>query len=207
MLKNPIFIHGWAFSSRIFDKFSGVKYDLPGHGGNRNNYSGIDRILHEIFSLTSTKHDIVGWSLGGSLALLFAYKFPYKVNRIFLIGTTPFFKGAWEEKNVRAMKLLIKKGGIKAFRKLAYGDFEDFFEEKNGMKLLEDYINLNLYPILSCIRQEVYILHGVEDKIVPPKEAFRLHKFLRCSKLILLGGGHFPIRDEEHFKSSVLKSC
>jgi len=204
MLKNPVFIHGWAFSSKVFKDFKGIKYELPGHGRNKNSYESIEKIIEYLRKITYTKHDLVGWSLGGSLALIFAYKFPDRVNRLFLIGTTPYFKGAWSEKNVRAMKLLIKREGIRAFRKLAYGDFEDFFEERQGMKLLEDYVNMNLFPILPYIKKEVYLIHGVDDKIVPPSEAYKLHKFLKCSKLILLGGGHFPVRNEEHLRKAVL---
>jgi len=205
MLKNPIFIHGWAFSSKVFKDFRGIKYDLPDHGRNKNPYESIEKIVEDLRKITFAKHDLVGWSLGGSLALLFAYKYPERVNRLFLIGTTPYFKVAWNEKNVRAMKLLIKKKGIKAFRELAYGDFEDFFEENRGMKLLDDYVNLNLYPILPYIKKEVFLIHGTEDKIVPPSEAYKLHKRLKCSKLILLGGGHFPVKNEEHLRKAVFK--
>ncbi|AAC07858.1 alpha/beta fold hydrolase [Aquifex aeolicus] len=205
MLKNPLFIHGWAFSSKVFNDFHGIKYDLPGHGKNKNPYESIEKVVEEIGKIATSKHDVVGWSLGGSLALLFAYRYPEKVNRLILIGTTPHFKGAWSEKNIRAMKLLIKKKGIKAFRELAYGKFEDFFDEEQGMRFLEDYVNLNLYTVLPYIKKEVYLIHGVSDRIVPYSEAYKLHRALKCSKLILLGGGHFPVRNEEHLRKAILK--
>ena len=109
MLQNPVFIHGWAFSSKVFEHFRGIKYDLPGHGKNRKPFKDFEEVLKELAQLTYKKHDIIGWSLGGSVALLFALRFPEKVNRLILIGTTPHFGGAWEEKNIKAMKLLIKK--------------------------------------------------------------------------------------------------
>ena len=206
MLQNPLFIHGWAFSSKIFKDFHGIKYDLPGHGKNKKPFKGFEEILKELAGITHKKHDVVGWSLGGSVALLFALKFPQKVNRLFLIGTTPHFAKAWEEKNIKAMKLLIKKKGIKVFRELAYGEFEDYFDQESGFELLDAYVKLNLFPFLSKIDKEVYIIHGSEDKIVPPSEAYRLYKALKKAKLIILGGGHFPVRNEEELKTAVLKS-
>ncbi|WP_461829167.1 alpha/beta fold hydrolase [Aquifex sp.] len=206
MLQNPLFIHGWAFSSKIFQNFRGIKYDLPGHGRNRKPFKGFDEVLNELAEKTYKHHDVIGWSLGGSVALLFTLRFPEKVNRLFLIGTTPHFAGAWEEKNIKAMKLLIKKKGINAFRELAFGKFEDFFDEKSGFRLLDAYIKLNLFPYLQKINKEVYIIHGSRDKIVPLSEAHKLYKSLKNAKLIILGGGHFPVRNEEELKAAILKS-
>ena len=205
MLQNPLFIHGWAFSSKIFENFRGVKYDLPGHGRNKKIFKSFDEILSELAEKTYKHHDVIGWSLGGSVALLFTLRFPQKVNRLFLIGTTPHFAGAWEEKNIKAMKLLIKKKGIRVFRELAFGEFEDFFDEESGFKLLDAYIKLNLFPHLPKIDKEIYIIHGSEDKIVPLSEAYKLHRILKRSKLIILGGGHFPVRNEDELKTAVLK--
>ncbi|GAB6065663.1 alpha/beta hydrolase [Aquifex pyrophilus] len=205
MLKNPLFIHGWGFSSKVFRNFRGIKYDLPAHGSNRKPYRGFGEILKELASLTWKGHDVIGWSLGGSVALLFAYFYPHKVNRLILIGTTPFFGGAWEEKNIRAMKVNIRRKGISFFRKLAYGEFEDFFDYDEGFKLLEDYVNLNLYPILRFIDKEVFIIQGTEDKIVPPSEAYRLYKSLKNAKLIFFKGGHFPVGNEADIELSLLK--
>jgi len=206
MLQNPIFIHGWAFSSKVFENFRGIKYDLPGHGKNRKPFKDFEEVLKELAQLTYKKHDVVGWSLGGSVALLFALRFPEKVNRLILIGTTPHFGGAWEEKNIKAMKLLIKKKGIRVFRELAFGEFEDFFDEESGFELLDRYVKLNLLPLIPRIDKETYIIHGSEDKIVPPSEAYKLYRVLRRAKLIILGGGHFPVRNEEELKAAILKS-
>ncbi|WP_461831347.1 alpha/beta fold hydrolase [Aquifex sp.] len=206
MLKNPLFIHGWGFSSKVFGKFKGIKYDLPAHGRNKKPYKGFGEILRELASLTWKEHDIVGWSLGGSVALLFSFFYPQKVNRLILIGTTPFFRGAWKEKNIRAMKMNVKKKGISFFRKLAYGEFDDFFDYEEGFKLLEDYLNLNLYPFLRYIEKEVFIIHGTDDRIVPPSEAYKLYKSLGNAKLIFLKGGHFPVGNEAYIELSLLKS-
>ncbi|NPB08352.1 MAG: alpha/beta hydrolase [Aquificae bacterium] len=206
MLKRPLLIHGWGFSSGIFRNFRGIKYDLPGHGKGRKTYGGLEEILKDLARITWREHDVVGWSLGGSVALLFALRYPQKVRRLILIGTTPHFGGVWGERNVRAMKLKIKKEGIAFFRRLACCEYEDLFLEDVAFKLLDDYVSLNLTKVLPSLSKEAFIIHGIGDPIVPPSEALRLHNLLKGSKLIFLGGGHLPVRDEEHLESALLKS-
>ncbi|NPA32011.1 MAG: alpha/beta hydrolase [Aquificae bacterium] len=206
MLKNPILIHGWGFSSEVFEGFRGIKYDLPGHGKNKTPYENLAQIIKQLSELAKQKHDILGWSLGASVAVLFALKYPHRVNRLFLIGATPHFGKAWEEKNIRAMKLLIKKKGINAFRRLAHKETDAYFDPESGMKLLEDFINLKLYDALTGVKKETYIIHGVLDPITPPAEAFKLRQLLKNPKLILLGGGHLPVKNEEHLRQAILKS-
>ena len=206
MLRNPIFIHGWGFSSKVFENFRGIKYEIPGHGKNRKKFKGFKEILKEIHSLTSSKHDVVGWSLGGSLALMLSYFYPHRVNRVIVIGTTKKFTDAWSKGNIRAMKMAVKKKGIDFFRNLAYGKYEDFFDYEEGMKVLNEYLKLDITQYLPHIKKEVYIVQGVDDLIVPFKEAFTLHNLLKNSKLFLLGGGHFPVKNEEHL-NSILKGC
>lgn len=205
-LLNPVFIHGWAFSSKVFDRFSGIKVDLPGHGRNTKPYTGFMDMVKDIALSLPSNHDIVGWSLGGSVALMVAFLFPSKVRRLFLIGTTPFFKKAWREANIRAFRVMVKRRGVEAFREIALEDpFTDRVETGTAMRMLEDYINLDLTDLLPLIRVETYIIHGEEDRIVPLKEAFRLKNLLRRSKLIILPGGHLPVRHEGDFISKVFE--
>lgn len=205
-LVNPLFIHGWAFSSRIFSSLQGIKIDLPSHGRSSDHYSNFEDLVEKIALSLPSQHDVVGWSLGGSIALLIALRFPSKVRRLFLIGTSPYFKGAWSEKNIRAFRMMIKHKGIEAFRSMAFSrEFSDRFEQEGALRMLEDYIRLDLTSKLPYLRKEVFILQGVEDKVVPVREAFKLHSLLKGSKLILLPGGHFPAEDERSLLSEILK--
>ena len=206
MLKRPLFIHGWAFSSKVFGKLPGIKVDLPSHGASRERYSGFGNMVKGIALRLSSGHDVVGWSLGGSVALLLALQFPSRVNRLFLIGTSPFFGRAWQSENIRAFRLMVRRKGITAFRQLALGrEFEDELEEKGAMKMLEDYIALDLRDRLPMIRKKVFIIHGEKDRVVPPKEAIRLYTLVKGSKLIFLPGGHFPAEDERSLFATLLK--
>jgi pimeloyl-[acyl-carrier protein] methyl ester esterase len=198
MLSEPVLIHGWGFSSKIFEGFRGIKPDLPGHGRGPDHYEGIEGLVDYLSGFLREEHDLVGWSLGGSLALLLYMKFPGKIRRIFLIGATPCFRRAWSLKNIRAFRMMFKREGIGAFRRLAGQEgFEDRVREDILHRMLEDYVNLDLEPLLSEVRAEVFIIHGRNDRVVPPAEAEKLHGRIRGSKLFMLEGGHFPVRDEE----------
>ena len=206
LLLNPVFIHGWAFSSKIFGNLPGIKIDLPGHGKNEDRYESLLKTAQSIALSLPGKHDIIGWSLGGSLALLIASLFPSKVRRLFLIGTSPYFWGAWEEKNLRAFKLRIKREGVEVFRSMAYPRrFEDRLYLPDALRMLEDYMRMDLRDRASLLGKETFILQGEKDRIVPPLEAFKLHSLIKGSKLITLPGGHFPAEDERSLLSTLLK--
>lgn len=205
-LISPVFIHGWAFSSKVFGRLEGIKIDLPAHGESREPYRDFNSLVNSLALSLPGKHDLVGWSMGGTVALLLALKFPSKVNRLFLVGTSPYFGGAWSEKNLRAFKLKIKKEGLSYFRKLAYPrDFEDRLEENQAMKMLDDYVETDLRPWLSLLGKKTFIIHGERDQIVPFVEALKLYNFIKGSKLIVLPGGHFPAEDETGLLSTLLK--
>lgn len=202
----PLYIHGWGFSSKVFAGLPGIKPDLPAHGRNTNPYTCLDDVVRDIALSLPSRHDVVGWSLGGSLALLLALRFPSKVGRVILLGTSPYFGGAWSRANLRAFRSMVRKRGIGAFREIVAGGFEDHVEEEEALRMLEDYINLDLRARIPFLDKEVVVVHGERDTVVPLREAFLLHNLLRRSKLIILPGGHFPSENERAVVSSLLAS-
>ena len=180
--------------------------DLPAHGAGPGSYRDFDRLVEDIALSLPAGHDLVGWSLGGSVALMLALRFPQKVERLFLIGVSPFFGEAWPESNIKAFKLKIKREGVHSFRRMAYpGCFDDAVNEKAALRMLDDYIRLDLRPCLPYLKKETFIIQGEMDTIVPVREAIKLHSLIKRSKLIILPGGHFPARDEMGLLSTLLK--
>ncbi len=208
-LVNPVFLHGWGFSSKVFEGFGGIKIDLPFHGSSKFDYEGIESLVDDIALTLGNKHDVVGWSMGGSLALLLACRYPTKVSRVFVIGATPCFGKAWSRKNIRAFLAMIKREGMKGlerFRLSAYSEpFDDEIKLEGALGFLEDYINLDLTYLLPYLDKEVFIIHGGDDPVTPLSEAFKLYNLLRDAKLFILPGGHLPVRDEKDFIRKVLK--
>lgn len=98
---NLALLHGWGSSSKIWqcnvDKLS-KKYclwcvDLPGHG---NSYTvnwdySVDQGLELLTNSLPKECAILGWSLGGLYAQLYAAKYPTRVSKLMLISSTPKF--------------------------------------------------------------------------------------------------------------------
>ncbi len=196
------FIHGWGFSSKAFPKARGI--DLPFHGNSPLEYKDFFQLARDVALRVPEGSLLVGWSMGGSIALLMAYLFPERFRALVLIGTTTCFKRSWSEANIRGFFLRLKREGkefLKEFRRLAYGmDFEDAIDLEGATRLLKDYIELDLTHIVPYIQTPAVIIQGTKDQIVPFSSALSLYNLLKRSILIPFQGGHFPHDESLIFK-------
>ncbi len=182
-----IFIHGWSFSSQIWRDYRNIEnsvfLDLPFHGDNRI-YSEKDILSsfsEEIYKLIEKQDkpvNLIGWSLGASISVLTALKKPKNLEKLILIGFTPKFKDKELGHNpvaIKAFMLALKldfKDTIYTFRKTVAGDFfkEIPLPEKEGsIKLLKEFIDLDLREQLSFLEVKTFLIHGREDKIISYK--------------------------------------
>jgi pimeloyl-[acyl-carrier protein] methyl ester esterase len=99
-----VLLHGWSLNLRVWDplierlagEFRIITLDLPGHGK-----SDWDRRastpaaqawrVHETLAALSNRYALLGWSLGGQLALDLAAALPADIERLILISSTPKF--------------------------------------------------------------------------------------------------------------------
>jgi len=96
-----VLLHGWGSSSKIWQplipklaKASNVWcVDLPGHGENHDiDWDGTaDQGVELLANALPKKCVLVGWSLGGLLAQLFAKHYPHRVHSLMLVASTPKF--------------------------------------------------------------------------------------------------------------------
>ncbi len=99
-----VLLHGWGLNLRVWDRltealesaFRLIAVDLPGHGRSAwtedaRDPMGLIRRVHEAVSAVSTRYSLLGWSLGGQLALQWAASRPSEVERLILVATTPLF--------------------------------------------------------------------------------------------------------------------
>ncbi len=99
-----VLLHGWGLHSDIFGSLASTlsasrrvtSVDLPGHGR-----SPFDPPFHDLDSLASAivpglpaACTLIGWSLGGLVALRLAAMYGSRVRRLVLVATTPRFVAA-----------------------------------------------------------------------------------------------------------------
>ena len=100
-------VHGWGMNARVFDTLADVlaadfevrALDLPGHGGRdalvvNTLQSWADDLAHQL----PDNAMLLGWSLGGQVAMRAALDHPHKVKRLVLLASTPKFVATadWE---------------------------------------------------------------------------------------------------------------
>lgn len=96
-----VMLHGWAMHTGIWRNFSEalainhqlVCLDLPGHGLSETLApytldSVVDAVVRE---LPEQRCVLVGWSLGGNIALRLAEKYPQRIKSLVLIASNPHF--------------------------------------------------------------------------------------------------------------------
>jgi pimeloyl-[acyl-carrier protein] methyl ester esterase len=99
-----VLLHGWSLNLRVWDglvrvltpRFRVIAIDLPGHGRSEWDARASTPAaqawrVHETLSPLTNRYTLVGWSLGGQLALDLAAALPAGVERLALIATTPKF--------------------------------------------------------------------------------------------------------------------
>lgn len=93
-------VHGWGMNARVFDALAGLladdfdvrALDLPGHGGRDaladNTLQGWADDLAEQLPDNAA---LLGWSLGGQVAMRAALDHPNRITRLVLLASTPKF--------------------------------------------------------------------------------------------------------------------
>jgi pimeloyl-[acyl-carrier protein] methyl ester esterase len=195
-------LHGWGMNARVFDAlaarlaadFEVCAFDLPGHGG---------RAAHAANTLVAWADDLaqalpegamlLGWSLGGQVALRIALDHPQRVARLVLLASTPRFLAAdgWphgiaaadldafgtsllEDPQATLLRFLsLQTRGMDGQRALLQHLREtllaapaaDTAALAAGLDLLR---GTDLRADLPRVTQPVLVLHGTLDTLTPP---------------------------------------
>ena len=94
---NLVLLHGWGFNSELFDnlvneykdRYRITTIDLPGHGQSDDVDGGLDDWCNEIIKILPKNPILLGWSLGGLLAIHVASQVP--TTKLILVASTPNF--------------------------------------------------------------------------------------------------------------------
>lgn len=94
-------IHGWGLNGSVWQDLAGVLTgrarvlapDLPGHGARAGeaHFGSLEAAADELADGLDTPVCVVGWSLGGLVALSLARRHPERVSCLVLLAATPRF--------------------------------------------------------------------------------------------------------------------
>ncbi len=161
--------------------------------------------LLEIIEKLKEPVTIIGWSLGASISILTALKKPKNLEKLVLVGFSPKFKDKTLGHNpvaVKAFMLSLRmefKDTILTFRKTASDkEFREIpIPEKNGaLKLLKEFVDLDLKDKLEKIEVPTYLIHGIEDKIINYEGSVFASKKIKNSYLTIVEGNHAPFLEK-----------
>lgn len=163
-----VLLHGWAMSSAVFDEtllnlsneFCVLAPDLPGHGQSTagTDYS-LDTLANDLAlwmeGLQLTDVRLLGWSLGGQIALRLADLIKHRLTRLLLVATTPRFVAdeEWSHGLPDGQVRIMTRGLQRRFART----LEDFFDQQFGEQEL------------SAARQQV-LIEQCSPKAIPPQQ-------------------------------------
>ena len=194
------------FGHGLSDKPYGRKYSLELYAVQIREFMNAQRIK---------KASIAGHSMGGAVAMKFAYMFPERTERLVLIGSAGVYK---PDRNIifrllsyplvgefliilnfkPVTRMILEELGFNRRIELS-GDYLRRYTLPAGTRgynytFLRILRNFNtpewsVEPLLDGIRHRALILHGGEDRIIPVSAAGELHKRLRNSRMLIVRDG------------------
>jgi pimeloyl-[acyl-carrier protein] methyl ester esterase len=229
---NLILLHGWAFNSAIWqptinflsEYYNLITIDLNGHGHNNFNsdYQQLDNYLDALIQQIPFNSHILGWSLGGNIALNLKYKYPDHINKIMLCCSNPCFLTRTDWSHGINPKILAKftnnllidpNKTIKEFLLLqtmnhthAKTLYKNLLEIVNnapspsseGLKWGLNILEQDYLPLLNIIEHcDIKFILGAKDSLVPKTIAHYLtdnHQNIEVT--VLDKSGHVPFITE-----------
>ena len=237
-----LMIHGWGVNSEIWVSlvdelklFASVYLiDLPGMGGSSSiSPYTLDNIAKEIkANVPIKKFNILGWSLGGQVAMSLAIRMPEFVEKLILMSTTPCFveKKDWpygvNKQFFSNFELETKQNLNNTLLKFFLIQTRDINDSKNVMRFLKNtFIEIrddnksgmqsalnvlketDLRNEVKKIDKPTLIFSGDKDRLTSLKASIWLYEKIKRAKLKeIKGANHMPfISHREKMTESVKK--
>jgi pimeloyl-[acyl-carrier protein] methyl ester esterase len=225
--KPIVLVHGWAMHSGIWRDFAGqlaLNYqvtciDLPGHGRSEKiDGFTLEQVSHALVNAVSDESSCwLGWSLGATVVLDIANRFPDRVNSLVLLAGNPSFTqtGQWPGMNVGLLEAFAGKlnedcqATLLRFLSLQVNNLPDYKSlirmlkatvlecEAPDKETLQGGLNIlkhaDLRPALSGTSVPVSVILGTRDTLVPVSAGQNMQALAPGITLDIIDkAGHMP---------------
>ena len=199
-----VFLHGWMDSKRVYEgiiselskTYRCISIDLPGFGKSDSfpklPVTKLPHIINRLIRKLDVKHFyLVGHSLGGSLSILYAKSYPYKIKKVVLISPFVTFK-QFSRLSYFGVKYVVPyvltRKIISPIFKLFKISFDYSYNHKldkevikrikrervkrravNAFKIVYQLSSMDIYKLLRRIRRDVLIVYGTKDPLLSMK--------------------------------------
>lgn len=225
--KPIVLVHGWAMHSGIWRDFAGqlaknyqvTCIDLPGHGRSEKIDSfTLEQVSEALVNAVSDENSCwLGWSLGATVVLDIAQRFPERVNSLVLMAGNPSFtqKAQWQGINVGLLEAFADKlnedcqATLLRFLSLQVNnlpeykillrvlksavlecDAPDNEVLQGGLDILK---HVDLRPALTGLNVPVSVILGTRDTLVPVSVGQNMQELAPEIKLNIIDkAGHVP---------------
>ena len=217
-----VLLHGWGNDARVWnpllerlcEQVEVIVVDLPGFGASRPCQSW-HQVIDELAGALPTTFNLVGWSLGGMLAVQLAHRYPERVRGLVTLASNAVFvsRSGWKP----AMGAAVFDDFYQQFVADPAGTLRQFVgleargddSERQLLKWLRANSaevvpgawlaglgwlkQLDNREALAGLRQPSLHLYGAGDQLVPAAAAAQVAKLSRSLRTRVLDGvGHAP---------------
>ena len=180
-----VFLHGFLGNQKewldiiksLKNKYRIILFDLPGHGGSVFDVNKIDKKIYEFTNTTNTivnilkklnvnKSMLIGYSMGGRLALNLAIKYPSIFSKVFIESASP---GLETEQEILKRKANDEKTA-KLIKELNFSEFIDnWYNQKvfEGIKKSLKYEDLKNQRLKNDTNNIALALKGLSVANMP----------------------------------------
>lgn len=228
--RSLVFVHGWASSSRMWDRelqtFGGryrcVALDLPGHGQSTNppihwyKLPNFVSVTHEmVHALHAEPICLVGHSLGGTIALDYAVRFPEEVWGLVLVNPVVSGRSRFDLDWLgrRRPRQIVVNLTRRLWPRVSTGlqhalalDRNHRIQQGHARRKLEDLTQVTADSLLGSadatrsdissrlaeVRVRTLVVIGNSDRTVPPDEGRLAARRIPGARLVELPTDHHP---------------
>jgi pimeloyl-[acyl-carrier protein] methyl ester esterase len=233
-------LHGWGFNGAIWEETARALannasvncIDLPGHGQSPmpQDYS-IETLADIVAATLPEQGNVVGWSLGGMVAMQMALRHPTKIKKLILVGSVARFvsdddwRYAVSPEIFQNFSVSLNKdlqGTLQRFialqvmgsdeSRIILRKLKALMNSKaapqpaalqGGLKILQD---VDLRDQLPQLKQPTLMIFGKRDTLSRPQTAKQMLPLLPNATLEIIGGaGHAPFLSHNEYFTNLIE--